>query len=101
MAGILEINRTKSYLGELDRVVDWEPIEELLQKDYPVRHLSKASEHDTNYFPSVALRGRQGKKMPPKVYADKGYCSQDNREFLHMNQMADVIPHCKINGLGA
>jgi transposase, IS5 family len=33
----------------------------------------------------------QGQKMPPKVYADKGYCSQDNREFLSLSQMADGI----------
>jgi IS5 family transposase len=54
-------------------------------------YLSKASEHDTNYFQSAAVRGMQGKKKPPKVYADKGYCSQDNREFLQMNKMADGI----------
>jgi IS5 family transposase len=54
-------------------------------------YMSKASEHDTNYFQSVAVRGMQGQKMPPKVYADKGYCSQDNREFLSMNEMADGI----------
>jgi predicted GIY-YIG superfamily endonuclease len=54
-------------------------------------YLSQASEHDTNYFQSVAVRGIQGKEVPPKVYADKGYCSQDNREFLSQNQMADGI----------
>jgi transposase, IS5 family len=54
-------------------------------------YMSKASEHDTNYFHSIAVRGMQGKEKPPKVYADKGYCSQDNREFLHMNEMADGI----------
>jgi IS5 family transposase len=54
-------------------------------------YMSKASEHDTNYFQSVAVRGMQGKEIPPKVYADKGYCSQDNREFLNLNKMADGI----------
>jgi IS5 family transposase len=29
--------------------------------------------------------------MPPKIYADKGYCGRDNREFLSQNQMADGI----------
>jgi transposase, IS5 family len=67
-------------------------------------YLSKASEHDTNYFQSVAVRGMQGQEMPPKVYADKGYCSQDNREFLHLNQMADGImrkdyPNAKLTDL--
>jgi transposase, IS5 family len=67
-------------------------------------YMSKASEHDTNYFQSVAVRGMQGQEMPPKVYADKGYCSQDNREFLHMNQMADGImrkeyPNAKLTDL--
>jgi len=33
----------------------------------------------------------QGKQKPPKIYADKGYSSQDNREFLSMNRMADGI----------
>jgi transposase, IS5 family len=53
--------------------------------------MSKASEHDTNYFKSAALRGMQGQQKPPKVYADKGYCSQDNREFLSMIEIADGI----------
>jgi IS5 family transposase len=54
-------------------------------------YMSKASEHDTNYFQSAAVRGMQGQQKPPKVYADKGYCSWENREFLHMNEMADGI----------
>ncbi len=36
MAGIMEKTRTQGYLGEIDKVVDWSPIEALLQKDYPV-----------------------------------------------------------------
>ena len=50
----------------------------------------------------VAVRGMQGQEMPPKIYdsvpegttprrADKGYCSQDNRDFLSMNEIADGI----------
>ncbi len=31
------------------------------------------------------------KKLPPKVYADKGYHGQANREFLHINDIADGI----------
>jgi IS5 family transposase len=54
-------------------------------------YMTKASENETNYLQSTAVRGMQGKHKPPKVYADKGYCSQGNREFLHMNEMADGI----------
>ena len=46
----------------------------------------------------------QGKEMPFKVYADKWYCSQDNREFLNLNKMADGImrkdyPNAKLTEL--
>ena len=66
--------------------------------------MSKASEHDTNYFQAVPVRKMQGKKMPTKIYADKGYCSQDNREFLSLNRMADGImrkdyPNAKLTEL--
>ena len=42
--------------------------------------------------------------MAPKVSADKGYCSQDNREFLSLNKMADGImrkdyPNAKLTEL--
>jgi hypothetical protein len=40
MAGILEKTRTQRYLGEINQVIDWAPIEELLRKDYPVGHSS-------------------------------------------------------------
>ena len=53
--------------------------------------LSKASEHDTNYFQYTVIKGIHTKKLPPKVYADKGYHGQANREFLHINDMADGI----------
>ena len=67
-------------------------------------YMSKASEHDTKYFQSIAVRGMQGREMPPKAYADKGYCSQDNREFLQMNRIADGImrkdyPNAKLTDL--
>jgi transposase, IS5 family len=68
-------------------------------------YMSKASEHDTNYFQSIAVRGMQGQEMPPKGYADKGYCSQDNREFVSLNKIADGImrkdyPNAKLTELG-
>lgn len=53
-------------------------------------HVSKASEHDTNYFSYVVVRGIHGKQCPT-VYADKGYCGKANREFLGMNGIGDGI----------
>lgn len=54
-------------------------------------HLSRASEHDTIYFPYIVARGLHGKDVPGKVYADKGYSSETNRDFLNLNEMADGI----------
>jgi len=53
--------------------------------------LSRASEHDTNYFQYVVIKSMHTRKMPPIVYADKGYHGQANREFLHINDMEDGI----------
>ncbi|HOO45663.1 MAG TPA: IS5 family transposase [Deltaproteobacteria bacterium] len=53
--------------------------------------LSPAFEHDTNYLQYVVVNGIHTKKLPPKVYADKGYHGQANREFLHINDIADGI----------
>lgn len=53
--------------------------------------LSRASEHDTNYFQYVVIKSMQTRKMLPIVYADKGYHGQPNREFLHINEMKDGI----------
>ena len=53
--------------------------------------LSRASEHDTNYFQYVVIKSMHTRKMPPIVYADKGYHGQANREFLHINDMKDGI----------
>jgi IS5 family transposase len=53
--------------------------------------VSKASEHDTNFFQAVAVKGMQGEENPPRIYADKGYCSQDNRRFLSRNKIRDGI----------
>ena len=54
--------------------------------------LSKASEHDTKYFQYVVIKGIHTKKLPPKVYVDKGYHhGHASREFLHVNDMADGI----------
>ncbi|MDD5414836.1 MAG: IS5 family transposase [Smithellaceae bacterium] len=53
--------------------------------------VSKASEHDTRYFSYVVTKGIHGKNPPRKVYADKGYCGEPNRDFLNMNGMGDGI----------
>ena len=53
--------------------------------------LSRASEHDTNYFQFVVIKSMHTRKMLPVVYADKGYHGQPNREFLHINDMKDGI----------
>lgn len=52
---------------------------------------SKASEHDTGYFQIIAVKGIHGKKLPPKIYADKAYPSEINRSFLSLNKIADGI----------
>lgn len=54
-------------------------------------HMTKASEHDTKYFSYVVMKGIHGKKLPTKVYADKGYCGEPNRDFLNMNGIGDGI----------
>ncbi len=54
-------------------------------------HISKASEHDTKYFAYTVTKGIHGKELPPVIYADKGYCGEPNRDFLHINGMRDGI----------
>ena len=53
--------------------------------------VSKASEHDTKYFSYVVTKGIHGRKLPSKVYADKGYCGEPNRDFLNMNGIGGGI----------
>jgi len=53
--------------------------------------VSKASEHDTNYFQYTVVKGIHGKKVPSRVYADKGYCGEPNKDFLNMNGINDGI----------
>ena len=53
--------------------------------------VSKASEHDTKYFSYVVTKGIHGSKLPSKVYADKGYCGEPNRDFLNLNGIDDGI----------
>lgn len=53
--------------------------------------MSKASEHDTNYFQYTVVKGIHGKNLPPDVYTDRGYCGAPNREFLKLNGIGDGI----------
>jgi len=53
--------------------------------------VSRASEHDTNYFQYAVLKGIHGEKFPRVVYADKGYYGRFNRRFLSMNGIGDGI----------
>ena len=51
--------------------------------------VSKASEHDTKHFQFVVANSLHGDYL--KVHADKGYCSETNRDFLKMNGLHDGI----------
>jgi IS5 family transposase len=53
--------------------------------------LSRASEHDTNYLPYLALASCHTQEPIKKVYADKGYYGEPNRSFLNLNKIADGI----------
>jgi IS5 family transposase len=53
--------------------------------------VSKASDNDTKHFSYVVFKSLHGKGYSPNVYADKGYCSEANRDFLNMNGMGDGI----------
>ena len=54
-------------------------------------HMSKASEHDTKYFVYTVTKGIHGKALPARVYADKGYGGEPNRDFLNINGIGDGI----------
>ena len=53
--------------------------------------VSKASEHDTTYFQYAVTKAIHCKGLPPRVYADKGYSGEPNRDFLSRNGIADGI----------
>lgn len=64
MAGILEKCWTQGYLGEIDRIVDWTPIEELWQKGYPAEQSSLGNKA---YQPLVLLKAALQQKPLPAV----------------------------------
>ena len=53
--------------------------------------MTPASVHDTNYLPYCTVYSRHTKQSIEKVYADKGYAGQPNRDFLALNEIADGI----------
>ena len=53
--------------------------------------MTPASVHDTNYLPYCTVYSRHTKQPIEKVYADKGYAGQPNRDFLALNEIADGI----------
>jgi IS5 family transposase len=53
--------------------------------------MTPASIHDTNYLPYCTVYSRHTGQSIEKVYADKGYAGQPNRDFLALNQIADGI----------
>ena len=53
--------------------------------------LTPASVHDSTYLPYCIAASCHIRGPIEKVYADKGYAGEPNREFLHMNGIADGI----------
>ena len=53
--------------------------------------LTPASESDTNYFPYCTAFSHHTKHPIKKVYADKGYFGEPNRNFLAQNKIEDGI----------
>ena len=53
--------------------------------------MTPASHHDSPYLPLCVAASCHSKNPIKKVYADKGYFGKNNREFLHLNAIADGI----------
>ena len=53
--------------------------------------ITPASHHDSPYLPFCVAASCHTNEPIKKVYADKGYFGKNNREFLHMNNIADGI----------
>ena len=60
--------------------------------------MTPASHHDSPYLP-LCVDGSCHTKYPiKKVYADKGYFGKNNREFLHLNHIADGVMTKAVRG---
>ena len=53
--------------------------------------LTPASVNDTNFLPYCTAFSRHTKRKIKKVYADKGYAGEPNRDFLALNKIEDGI----------
>jgi len=53
--------------------------------------MTPASHHDSPYLPLCVAGSCHTDNPIQKVYADKGYFGKNNRDFLHLNKIADGI----------
>jgi transposase, IS5 family len=60
--------------------------------------MTPASHHDSPYLPLCVAGSCHTKNPIKKVYADKGYFGKNNREFLHLNNIADGIMTRAVRG---
>jgi IS5 family transposase len=60
--------------------------------------ITPASFHDSPYLPLCVAASCHTKEPIKKVYADKGYFGENNREFLHLNNIADGIMRKAVKG---
>lgn len=60
--------------------------------------ITPASHHDSPYLPLCVAGSCQTDSPIKKVFADKGYFGKNNREFLHMNKIADGIMTKAVRG---
>ena len=61
--------------------------------------ITPASFHDSPYLPLSVAGSCHTKEPIKKVYADKGYCGEPNREFLILNSIADGIMRKAAKGM--
>jgi transposase, IS5 family len=62
------------------------------------KEITPASFHDSPYLPLCVAGSCHTDKPIKKVYADKGYFGKNNRDFLHLNKIADGIMTKAVRG---
>jgi len=60
--------------------------------------ITPASFHDSPYLPLCVAGSCHTKDPIKKVYADKGYFGENNRDFLNLNKIADGIMRKAVKG---
>ena len=60
--------------------------------------ITPASHHDSPYLPLCVAGSCHTDNPIKKVFADKGYFGKNNREFLHLNKIADGIMTKAVRG---